>query len=43
MNFGNTIAEILRNDVMGVGERKRNFGNDIATKKKKIELTKWED
>ena len=33
-NFDNTTAEILRNDVTDVGERKRNFDNDIAKNKK---------
>ena len=37
-NFDNTTAEILRNDVTDVGERKRNFDNDIAKRKEKIEL-----
>ena len=37
-NFDNTTVEILRNDVTDVGERKRNFDNDIAKRKEKIEL-----
>ena len=37
-NFDNTTVEILRNDVTDVGERKRNFDNDIVKRKEKIEL-----
>ena len=37
-NFDNTTVEILRNDVTDVGERKRNFDNNIAKRKEKIEL-----